>query len=435
MSIDGVEGIDQTPLVEELGTSTEMTDEFRQAAKSNRAKKQISVFRAALVLLNMIMGVGLLSIPYCFRTGIVTNIFILLIIGTFAFLSFMLLVDSAATACVEIDYSKLILCSFRKNLTYIPHSITFLTVFGVSILHLQYSGSIIATVLDQIDGVPKWLYNRWFLIMVPVACVDLPLMFLKSIHGLSYVSMFTGVLMCMYLVHAIFYFGVYTHDYGFDPDHKIQFVAINEFFIPAMSIQAFAFTCHPVIGPTIASLVNPTRQRKYLTLGLVVIASGICYLIGGLLPYLTLFDKIVSAIVFGDYLRDHPKQLFTLITTAIFGAFLTVTTPLLLFAARHSFNEMLFGREFTNVRYYFIGIGILVSAALLAVTVRSIPVMFGFIGGVCGTLLVYILPAIYYIRICGKQNLVKYVISWIMIPAGIAFLTVCLYDSIRGLLN
>ena len=427
------EKVDPTPLLE-VGTATEMTDQFGPGS-STRGKKQIGVFRAALVLLNMLMGVGLLSIPYCFRVGVLTNVVLIVVIGTFAFLSFMLLVDAAAMASVEIEYSKLILCAFRRNLTVIPHTITFLTLFGVSALHLQYSGSIIATVLDQIDGVPKWVYNRWFLIMVPVACVDLPLMFLKSIHGLSYVSMFTGALIVIYLVHALVYFGVYVHDYGFDPERKIEIASFNSFFISAISIQAFAFTCHPVIGPTIATLSSPTRQRKYLTLALVVIAAAMCYLIGGILPYLTLFDKITDPIVFDDYLKDHPKQWFTVITTCIFGVFLTITTPLLLFSARYAFNDIFFRSGFTNLRYYLIGFGILVVNAVVAVTVKSIPVMFGFVGGVCSTLLVYVLPAIYYIRICGKENRVKLAISWLMIPVGFAVLSVCLYDSIQGLVK
>jgi hypothetical protein len=304
------------------------------------------------------------------------------------------------------------------------------------VLHFQYSCDILGTILDEIKEkrpVSEWLYNRWFLIFTPALVLDFPLIFIRAIRSFSRVSLATAFLICLYLLHSAVSLAMGVHEHGFDPDHAITYFSFNKLFIQAVAIQAFGYHCHPLVGPTIAQLANPTRERQYILMGFVVIVAAFCYLMSGLLPYLTLFDHIDNVVIFSCY---PTGQVITIITKGVYALFLLITVPLLLYTSRLAFTGMmtcLCKVEVTPVIWDIVGIVLLGLAALLAVAVINIPLMFDFIGGVAIPIIVYILPAVYYVRLCDGDNRAKKLMAWVMIPIGIATIAVCLYDSISRL--
>jgi amino acid permease len=225
---------------------------------------------------------------------------------------------------------------------------------------------------------------------------------------------------------------VYTRESGFNPDRTMKLFDFNNFFIKSLSVQAFAFACHPLVGPTLERLTDPTWQRQYSTMLVLTICASACYALGGLLPYLTLFDRILDPVIFVYY---NPGQVITTVTKALYAIFLIITSPLILYSARLALNDFIFRKPFTRLRWALIGIGLILGSTILAVTVTSIPTMFGFVGGVTCNLIVYTLPAIYYIRICKEGSTWKRIVSWGMIVVGAVAMTVCLYDSIASLVK
>lgn len=419
-----------------------------------RQTNKISILRAVVVFLNQNIGVGLLSIPFCFRTGVILNSLVLALLAFFGISSFILLVDVSVATGQSIDYAKFIRFSFpnsKYNLDWFPLTIIFITLLGCIILHFQYACTMIQTFFDELCDlglaqIPKWAYNRWLLIGVPSLVIDLPLVFLRSIKALSYASLFTLVLIIIYIIHCIY---IFILDMKLDSNASnimnsnhspmftntkfegLTYFSFNSYFIPSLSIQAFAFTFNMMVAPTIEKLKNPTRKRQYTTFGLVIAVSCITYIFCGLLPYMALIPNIDHAIVFEDFVHG---RIFTIIMKALFGVFLIMTTPLILFSCRVAFNDATFKSEFTLVRWNIMGVCILIVATVIAAAVESITTVFGFIGGVTSTTTAYVLPSIYYLRICSKESLAKTFLSWFMLPTGIVILSVCLYDSIRSII-
>lgn len=418
---------------EENSNNIQLTDTLVDSEAPNK----ITLLRAIIVFLHQNIGVALLSIPYCFNTGYVLNSFVLIILGLFAITSFILLVDCSVTTQKSIDYATFMRLSFPKskyNFDWIPLVIITITLFGCCILHLQYACSIIQTFFkdldsDGVESIPKWMYNRWLLICVPAITIDLPLTFLRSIRALSYASVITMFLMFLYLIHCFYIFGMRMKDL---PKHKLQGVKafeFNRYFIPSIAIQAFAFTFNMEVTPTIEKLRRPTRKRQYKTFAWVVGISGIIYFISGIFPYLALVPNIRDPIVFDDFPYG---RVFTIIIKFVLALFLIITTPLYLFSCRIAFNDATFRSPFTALRWNLIGISILVVSVVIACAVKSITTVFGFIGGVTSTACAYILPAIYYLRICKNESLVKTVFAWILLVGGGIILVFCLYDSLRS---
>jgi amino acid permease len=61
--------------------------------------------------------------------------------------------------------------------------------------------------------------------------------------------------------------------------------------------------------------------------------------------------------------------------------------------------------------------------------------MFDLIGGIAVSFIVYIFPALFYIRICRGESKWKYAVSWFLVPFGLVISVVSLYDSIHHIIH
>jgi len=84
----------------------------------------------------------------------------------------------------------------------------------------------------------------------------------------------------------------------------------------------------------------------------------------------------------------------------------TLTVPIVLFPIRTSLTTLLFPRRpFSWIRHFLIAIVILIFNNLLVIFVPTIKDIFGFIGASAATMLIFILPAAFYLRIVKKEPL------------------------------
>jgi hypothetical protein len=136
--MDTIPAMDTALLQEEVGSRTEQTE--------LTSVPNMPPFRVWAVLMNIIIGLGFLSIPYCFNSGLGTNTAVLLFIGVCTFLSFVLLVDASIKAGTTMDYTKLMRKSFPM-LEWLPVLLIFLTLFGQGALHFQFWYEIIGIMI------------------------------------------------------------------------------------------------------------------------------------------------------------------------------------------------------------------------------------------------------------------------------------------------
>jgi sodium-coupled neutral amino acid transporter 11 len=409
-----------------------LTDDELQK-ESSESPGNLSAFRAWAVLMNLIIGIGLLSIPYCYNAGVGTNTIILLAIAGFAFFSFVLLIDASIKGKTTMDYTKLMrLCN--PKLEWVPVVLIFLTLFGGTALHLQFWYNLVTDLVRGVKGLKSsdhpWYFNRWLLITVPSVLVCLPLTMLRQVRGYSQVSMFTCLLIATYLAHSITYFVKGVRGGTIGPRSDFVYFKFNKFFIPALSTQAFAFHCHPGTGPTIARLIQRTRGRQYATMAAVIGAAAVCFIVGGLLPYLTL-APVGGQVIFDWYPEG---RIFTYITEGLYALFLLVTAPLLFYAARVALHDLISKTEPSPAFWRILGTVVFAAVILVAVLVKNVGTMFDFIGGVTISAIIYILPPVFYLVI-SRESPVKTVCAWIQIPIGVAIICVCTYHAIKSIIN
>ena len=418
-----------TPLIEDNIPVDSYTLDQSQDENQPQEKK-IDMLRAVLVLTNTITGIGLLSTSYCFRTGAVLNTLVSLLLATFATISFYFLIAVSEETKIN-DYSGLIGPALGKRWAWFPHSVLAIILFGVGILYMQYGYSLLSAVLKTFDGIPNWIYNRWFLIFIPIVIIDIPLSMFKTINKLSYISFGSMTLVVVYIIHNIYYFSKSVHDNGFDPQHQTKLFSFTNLVITSIAIQGTSYNCHPNIFPTLEKLENNSRKRKMITMVIVAICAFAIYTSSGLFGYFTLFDAVLDPVAISYY---PSGQTFTLVTEGLYTLLLALSVPLIFWSCRLSFNEIFFRSPFTTLRWNIIGISIVLLSGVIAVTVKAINTVFSIIGGVFSPLIVYLLPTVYYLRICKQRPFVLTFLAYFLFVFGIFTIVISLYNTINDMI-
>jgi len=387
----------------------------------------ISMPSSVVFLTNTMTGMGLLAIAFCYRNGIVLNLILTSVLALFSVISFGLLVDVSTKSNLE-DYGELMVPTFGQRYKKYSNIIIGLTLFGVIVLYMLFSSSLLKSVLSEIPGIPQILLNDKVLIFGPLILFDLPLSLLKSVSALSKVSYISMVLVIIYVTHSVYYFSSGLMKNGFDPKGEMKLISIGKLLIPSLAIQATTYNCHPNIFPTLQKLENNTRERKTKTMILVGILSFIIFNITGICSYFTLFDNILDPVTIAYY--PHGRA-FTVVTKILFSLKLVITIPILFFACRLSFYEIFFTQSVSNAIWNSSGIMLLCLAGVFAAYFQSIVKVFEVVGGISSPIIVYILPAAFYIKICQKENKFKYYISYMFILFGLSMILVSLYDTFK----
>ncbi|TSK13535.1 Sodium-coupled neutral amino acid transporter 4 [Bagarius yarrelli] len=151
-------------------------------------------------------------------------------------------------------------------------------------------------------------------------------------------------------------------------------------------ILAFAFVCHPEVLPIYSELKDRSRRKMQNVSNLSILAMLIMYMLSALFGYLTFYV----------YKFD---TLLLCVRLAVLTA-VTLTVPIVLFPIRSSITTLLFAeREFSWIRHILIAAAILIFNNLLVIFVPTIRDIFGFIGSSAATMLIFILPAAFYLRL------------------------------------
>ncbi|XP_041636675.1 sodium-coupled neutral amino acid transporter 4 [Cheilinus undulatus] len=164
-------------------------------------------------------------------------------------------------------------------------------------------------------------------------------------------------------------------------------------------ILAFAFVCHPEVLPIYSELKDRTRRKMQNVSNLSIMTMLVMYMLSALFGYLTFYENVEAELLHTFTKVYKFDTMLLLVRLAVLTA-VTLTVPIVLFPIRSSINTLLFsGREFSWTRHILIASTILVFNNLLVIFVPTIRDIFGFIGSSAATMLIFILPAAFYLRL------------------------------------
>uniref|UniRef100_A0A8C2A592 Solute carrier family 38 member 3a n=1 Tax=Cyprinus carpio TaxID=7962 RepID=A0A8C2A592_CYPCA len=310
---------------------------------------------------NAIMGSGILGLAYAMaNTGIVLFIILLTAVAGLSLYSIHLLLKSSGVVGIRA-YEQL---GFRAFGT--PGKMA----AGIAITLQNIGGETLSNITME------WYLNGNYLVVIVSCSVILPLALMKQLGYLGYTSGFSLSCMVFFLIAA-----AYT-----------------------VPILAFAFVCHPEVLPIYTELRNPTKTKMQHISNISIGVMYIMYLLAALFGYLTFIDK-VEAELLHTYSRIDPYDTLILCVRLAVLTAVTLTVPIVLFPVRRAIQQLFFpNKTFWWPRHIAIAVTLLTLINLLVIFAPNILGIFGVIGATSAPCLIFIFPAVFYIRIVPEEE-------------------------------
>nr|XP_017521709.2 sodium-coupled neutral amino acid transporter 4 isoform X1 [Manis javanica] len=196
-------------------------------------------------------------------------------------------------------------------------------------------------------------------------------------------------------------------EYEAQSDDRCQpkYFVFNSRTAYAIPILAFAFVCHPEVLP-IYSELKDRSQRKMQTVSNVSITGMLTlYVLAALFGYLTFYGEVEDELLH-VYSRACTFDAPLLAVRLAVLVAVVLTVPIVLFPIRTSVTTLLFPRRpFSWIRHFLIAAMLLALNNVLVILVPTIKYIFGFIGASSATMLIFILPAVFYLKLVKKEPL------------------------------
>uniref|UniRef100_A0A3B3Q5F2 Solute carrier family 38 member 3a n=1 Tax=Paramormyrops kingsleyae TaxID=1676925 RepID=A0A3B3Q5F2_9TELE len=375
---------------------------------------------------NAIMGSGILGLAYAMaNTGIVLFLFLLTVVAALSSYSIHLLLKSSGIVGIRA-YEQL---GFRAFGT--PGKMA----AGIAITLQNIGGKWTSS---RKSGTSRswhieWYLNGNYLVVILSVSVVLPLALMKQLGYLGYTSGFSLSCMVFFLIAVIykkFQVSCPFRDFSSNSTIILNTSATME---PAISyhgdrsqgsaslcsprmfnlntqtsytipILAFAFVCHPEVLPIYTELRNPSKRRMQHVANISIAIMYFMYFLAALFGYLTFYDN-VEAELLHTYSRIDPYDTLILCVRLAVLTAVTLTVPIVLFPVRRAIQQMLFpNKTFNWLRHIAIAIILLVLINMLVIFAPNILGIFGIIGATSAPCLIFIFPAIFYIRIMPRED-------------------------------
>jgi amino acid permease len=314
--------------------------------------------------------------------------------------------------------------------------------WGVTLVYVVAMGEILES-LNPVDGFPDAFKGTWGQRLITIifwAIFMLPLSLMKEINSLRYASLVgmasTTVLVLAICIHA----GQGPHN-GKSSGENVKFAMLNINMIVAIPTFTFAFCCQTNAFEIYAELKDPSVNKMTMVAGVSMFTCTCIYIIAGSAGVSDFGDGIDSNILIN---YGNPTS-HAYVAAAVVGISFTLTMafPICIFPTRDAVLQMMGHKDVyeTPAKTRIAVAASLATASLVVgLFVPGIGVLFGVLGGVCGSSLGFILPAVFTMKLPGwgkeKVGFGNWLATWVLlvggVVAGIMGTVISLYETFKG---
>ncbi|KAM9327714.1 sodium-coupled neutral amino acid symporter 2-like [Pholidichthys leucotaenia] len=358
-------------------------------------------------LSNTIMGSGILGLSFAMaNTGIALFVILLVSVSILSLYSVHLMLKTANEAGT-LDYEQLGHKAFGVPGKLVAScSITMLNI-GAMLSYLDIVKYELPVVIQAFLGTNngEWYTNGDYLVLLVTVVIMLPLSLLRNLRYLGYSSGLSLLCMVFFVIVVIikkFQIPCPAVDNSKDICRPKYFV-FNSQTVYTVPILTFAFVCHPAILPLYEELKDRSRRRMQGVANVSFLAMLIMYLLAALFGYLT-FNINVEPELLHTYSRYYKYDVLLLVVRLAVVINVTLTVPVVLFPIRTTVNHLLWPtKEFSWIRHIIITVVLLAGTNILVISIPSIKYIFGIIGASAASMLNFILPSAFYIKLVKKE--------------------------------
>ncbi|KAH0629987.1 hypothetical protein JD844_012511 [Phrynosoma platyrhinos] len=285
-------------------------------------------------------------------------------------------------------------------------AVALLSSYSIHLL-LKSSGIVGIRAYEQ-----DWYMNGNYLVIMVSVSIILPLALMKQLGYLGYASGFSLSCMVFFLISVIYkkfqvpcplsdrvnattnqnYTPASTSSYQNDP------MVIQETDEEICSASLFTLNSqNHIITDKRSTVIRKQAQAALF--------SPLCFCLQCSSAPVNMADGQVESELLHTYNRVDPFDVLILCVRVAVLTAVTLTVPIVLFPVRRAIQQMLFqDKEFCWIRHTIIAVVLLTSINLLVIFAPSILGIFGLIGATSAPCLIFIFPAIFYIRIMPKET-------------------------------
>ena len=387
-----------------------------------------SIKASGAQIANTIMGAGILSIPIIMRyLGLFLGIIFIILLALCTLFSVFILIR-----CHEITgktgFSMLGKITMGKFGSILIKVIIIINNMGFCIAYFRIFGEVVQTVIQGFISPDSFWANNWhnFIYIIFCSLIMFYFIFTKNLSALkkvAYMGVSAVLLFSFGLTLLFFHKGI--HHY-LDSNISWKFLKPNCSFseafnaIPSVFLAfLFQFNVFPIYlslkEKNLDSMMKATKIGVGYSLFIFLIVGIIGFLLYGFNMNETLLECLSQDMTKFRNISGFIKFLIIIISVSFVTTCLT-SFPILFLSLRENFiNSMIFciknmGHKNENNNYIsekglnIITISLYVVIVLMAIILPKLKVIFSVVGATAGTFIAFILPNLFYIRICHMSQ-------------------------------
>ena len=415
-------------------------------------KGKDSIKASGAQIANTIMGAGILSIPIIMRyIGFLLGIIFIIFLAFCTLYSVFILIR-----CHEITgkngFSMLGKITMGKFGSILIKVIIIINNLGFCIAYFRIFGEVLQTIIQGWVSPDSFWANNWhnFIYILLCSFIMFSFIFIKNLSALKKVA-FTGVsaVLLFSLGLTLLFLHKAIHHY-LDSNISWKFLKPNCSFseafkmIPSVFLAfLFQFNVFPIYSSlkekNLDSMMKASKIGVGYSLFIFLVVGIVGFLLYGLNMNETLLNSLSEDMTKFRNISSFIKFLIIIISISFVTTCLT-SFPILFLSLRENFiNSIIFCMKNinknetngTNKKYIsergliIITIILYVLIISMAIILPKLKVIFSIVGATAGTFIAFILPNLFYIRICkmSKKNY-DLTLPWFFLGLGIFFLFV-----------